>query len=738
MANALALRIGGDVTGLDRAMKRASDIVAYQGKQMITTTLAVGKAMDSNLALRGLKYAAQNSTSLTAALRGLAVGLGAIAVGYGIFKTLEAATAAAAEQVERLAKIGDAAAGVGVSTSFFQAWTGQARNLKVEVEDLEKSLEQLKKVATVSQGEGQEGKTRNQSPLEARLRQQVEAGNLSSGDLNKYLGASDTEQRLYVLLDLMQQLQRQGKDLAALDLARQFFPPKIVEGIRNGTIEIDRLKQRLADVKNSDLQIFEDADIQNAREMLRRLDEAKRILSNELKPIYEDFAHAGRNFYTSTVEWTEALAGGVRMLAQAYKYLKDAGGEADRIAKNVGNSGFAVALNDRLKQAFPDSYNENNTTPIAQQLRKADAGRAAASSLAARLGGGAQAEAALAELAGRMNPTNVAAAQAKSRDMTAGFLADKTKPIITSPKASNPSADTDRTTSMERYIAQLERARDVARAEAETVGLTGAAREKAVALARAQAAAQADVREGLRDSAALTDAEKAKIEAAAAATAKWKEEAENLRDSLEFAKGLAGDALKGFVSDLKEGKSAADALKNALDRISTKILDKLIDATVSGLFGGSGSGGNIFAGFGKLLGFDDGGWTGAGGKYEPAGIVHKGEYIFDQASVKAAGGPQALEAMRQRLRGYAEGGFVGAMSMPSVPSGIGAASSGPTKIVIQNTQSENVQADAKQDRNGDITVLISAVEARMADNMLRGRGPMSAAQQAIQTNKRFR
>lgn len=245
MANALALRIGGDVAGLDKAMQRAHDIVASQGKKMVATTLAVGKAMDSNLALRGLVFAAKNSTALTSALKGVAIGLASIAVGIGIIKALEAATSAAAEQVERVAKIGDAARGVGVSNSFYQVWGAQARYLKVQNDDLVKSLEQLKKAATVSQGEGQEGKTRNQSPLEARLRQQIEAGNLNQADLNKYLGASDTEQRLRVLLDLMQQLQRQGKDLAALDIGQQFLTPAMVEGIRNGTIEIDRLKERL-------------------------------------------------------------------------------------------------------------------------------------------------------------------------------------------------------------------------------------------------------------------------------------------------------------------------------------------------------------------------------------------------------------------------------------------------------------------------------------------------------------
>ncbi|HIH4759061.1 TPA: phage tail length tape measure family protein [Raoultella ornithinolytica] len=44
-------------------------------------------------------------------------------------------------------------------------------------------------------------------------------------------------------------------------------------------------------------------------------------------------------------------------------------------------------------------------------------------------------------------------------------------------------------------------------------------------------------------------------------------------------------------------------------------------------------------------GFASGGYTGPGGKYQPAGIVHKGEYVFDQASTNRIGVTQ-LEALR--------------------------------------------------------------------------------------------
>jgi hypothetical protein len=62
-----------------------------------------------------------------------------------------------------------------------------------------------------------------------------------------------------------------------------------------------------------------------------------------------------------------------------------------------------------------------------------------------------------------------------------------------------------------------------------------------------------------------------------------------------------------------------------------------------------------------VKGFSEGGYTGRGDKYEPAGIVHKGEYVVPKRLVESpqySGAIATLEAAR--LRGYAEGGMVGA------------------------------------------------------------------------------
>jgi hypothetical protein len=72
----------------------------------------------------------------------------------------------------------------------------------------------------------------------------------------------------------------------------------------------------------------------------------------------------------------------------------------------------------------------------------------------------------------------------------------------------------------------------------------------------------------------------------------------------------------------------------------------------------------------KIAGFSEGGYTGPGGKYQPAGIVHAGEVVWNQKDVAAVGGPSRANAMRPS---YADGGIVanaytkGIGSMQSMP-----------------------------------------------------------------------
>ena len=89
----------------------------------------------------------------------------------------------------------------------------------------------------------------------------------------------------------------------------------------------------------------------------------------------------------------------------------------------------------------------------------------------------------------------------------------------------------------------------------------------------------------------LTPGLRAEIEQLAASAGMTAERMEELREHTRLAQELEGipeDAFKGILSDLRQGKSFADAMANALDRLIDKLLDLAIDSAFDkegGLFG---------------------------------------------------------------------------------------------------------------------------------------------------------
>lgn len=64
----------------------------------------------------------------------------------------------------------------------------------------------------------------------------------------------------------------------------------------------------------------------------------------------------------------------------------------------------------------------------------------------------------------------------------------------------------------------------------------------------------------------------------------------------------------------------------------------------------------------RSQGFAEGGFTGHGGKYDPAGTVHKGEVVWNQRDVAAVGGASVADRMRPTYKGYFDGGVVGSFT----------------------------------------------------------------------------
>lgn len=120
-------------------------------------------------------------------------------------------------------------------------------------------------------------------------------------------------------------------------------------------------------------------------------------------------------------------------------------------------------------------------------------------------------------------------------------------------------------------------------------------------------------------------------------------------------------------------------------------------SSIGKLFGGGTSSGfDIGSNVTAFKGFDVGGYTGYGGRLEPAGVAHKGEVIWNQDDVRRVGGPAAAEAMRLGYRGYDRGGVVGGGQTV-----VNASNGDPFgKIEIHNYSNANVQAEQTTDERG--------------------------------------
>lgn len=251
----------------------------------------------------------------------------------------------------------------------------------------------------------------------------------------------------------------------------------------------------------------------------------------------------------------------------------------------------------------------------------------------------------------------------------------------------------------DRDVAAIQRRTEALRLEAEMVGKGKQEVEKAkIALQLEQAAK--------RDGIAITDQMRTAIDSAAQGYANAKLKVEDLKNSLDGVKQaqqfVGQEIVDSFIDVVVEGKNATEVVQNlAKALLKAAIQGALLGSGPFGkLFGGGGSDGGMGGLLGfipKLFGFAEGGFTGAGGKYEPAGIVHRGEFVMSKAATQRIGVGN-LEAMhRGALRGYDVGGFVGAapLSAPSLPD------TGGISATTMNAVNQNVTVNVTGGSSGD-------------------------------------
>lgn len=189
---------------------------------------------------------------------------------------------------------------------------------------------------------------------------------------------------------------------------------------------------------------------------------------------------------------------------------------------------------------------------------------------------------------------------------------------------------------------------------------------------------------------------------------------QQIEEELRKREAMKGDPMVGLKQGLSDfSESAMDVMENVRN-VTTNALNNMSDALADFALTGKGSFKDfanavisditrmvmkmlafkaIEAG-GQAMGFDMGwmskghaygGYTGHGGKFEPKGIVHGGEFVFTKEAT-AKLGVGNLYRLMHAAQGYASGGFVGAVAgrIPITPQPTLARAGGVQMTVVNH------------------------------------------------------
>ncbi|HFY0491430.1 TPA: phage tail tape measure protein [Escherichia coli] len=155
----------------------------------------------------------------------------------------------------------------------------------------------------------------------------------------------------------------------------------------------------------------------------------------------------------------------------------------------------------------------------------------------------------------------------------------------------------------------------------------------------------------------------------------WSEWEESVTDSMSQVKSAATQTFDGIAQNMAAMLTGSEQNWRSFTRSVLSMLTEIflkqamvgivgsIGSAIGGAFGGgaSASTGTAIQAAAANFHFATGGFTGTGGKYEPAGIVHRGEFVFTKEATSRIG----VGNLYRLMRGYAEGGYVGSAGSPA-------------------------------------------------------------------------
>ncbi|AYO83656.1 hypothetical protein [Methylobacterium brachiatum] len=592
----------GSLSGLASNIQRAASAVGQDVRNISTATATAATADKATLegVVRAFTGAAAASTTAGTAVRSsltattstitgvaaqipslntlLAVFLGFEAAKL-VFDSVAASIEAARKHIQEYVQIGKDAEKVGVGTDFFQRATLGADKFGLKVEQVVAALQHARDASEIKIGEGKDGT--NTSAIDGRLTQNVKAGNLSAGDKAAFDNANGQEAKIRVMLDLIEKLRVSSRDVAAFDLAGKFFGPDFERQLRSGVDLTDQLRDTLNSTSTTvaGVRIVGADEVERANQLDAKAKDIADTFANALAPIQRDISNAVLDTYSAFLSVEAVIARVVQIAVNLYSTISGVVGQVRDLVGSIPGIGKIITA--------------GNPLTFLQELGRAT---------------GAidpEVQGPPAPLAVKVRP--------KGPDRSAVL------PSLHTPKGRGGREESESLDAIETLINQLEKARDTAKAELDNVGKTNVEREKAIALAKAEAAAREEVKKGNRTDPALDDDERARVLAAAEAMQKYKDATDDaqqaLRQSAEAAKFFAQSASDGLADAIINGKSFGSVLTDITKQLERSVLTGLLTGTgpLAGLLGTAPAASLGSNATGGLLGNLFGGLTKSGG-----------------------------------------------------------------------------------------------------------------------------
>ena len=192
--------------------------------------------------------------------------------------------------------------------------------------------------------------------------------------------------------------------------------------------------------------------------------------------------------------------------------------------------------------------------------------------------------------------------------------------------------------------------------------------------------------------------------------AEYQDSATNVYDAMKQASQSTFSGLADQLTQLTTtGKASFKSFTSSILKMIAQVINQLIvaytfQAAMGWVSGGASAGGSTPSGAynsaagalplhwkgGYVSGFDGGGYTGHGGKYEPAGVVHRGEFVFTKEATSRIG----ISNLYRMMKGYATGGYVGSGTPPGLSAGGGISVYAPVSVTTQQAGADQQQGSS--------------------------------------------